>query len=92
MQSVKKRNPWIGALWVIGVLFVVAAYSAGVWQSTFYYPPTVRPDPGPVVAFFQELVDTMKGPILMVGLATIGGLLFLHARNHARRAGQSPTP
>lgn len=85
----RRRNPWIGILWSIGIILVVVAYAAGVWQSTFYYPPPGRPDPGPVVDFLQSLGDVLKGPALLVGFATIVGLLFLHARNHARKKGKS---
>ncbi|HNP16113.1 MAG TPA: hypothetical protein PKI99_06605 [Terrimesophilobacter sp.] len=87
----RKHNPWIGALWAIGVVLVVGAYSAGVWQSTFFYPPPGRPDPGPVVEFFQALADVLKGPSLLAGFSTIAGLLFLHARKHARRATKKPS-
>lgn len=81
----RKHNIWIAALWVIGVVLAAAGYGAGLWQASFYYQPSYIANPGPVVQFFQQLADVMKGPAITVGFATIGGLLFLHARNHARK-------
>lgn len=86
----RTRNPWIGLLWSVAIILIVGSYSVGLWQLTFYYPPPGQPLPGPVVAFFQQLAEAMKYSALTVGFATIGGLLFLHARNHARKTrGQS---
>ena len=82
----KKRNPWIGALWTIGIALVVAAWASVVWQSTFYYQNVDPQGVGPVVEFLQRLADTLSHPALFVGFATIVGLLFLHAGNHARKA------
>lgn len=81
----RKYNLWIGSLWVVGIVLVVTGYGAGLWQSTFYYAPLEVAPASPVILFLQELADVMKGPALMVGFATIGGLLFLHARNHVRK-------
>ncbi len=81
-----RRNPWLGLLWAVAIVLIIGSYSAGVWQATFYYPPPGQPNPGPVVVFFQQLIDAVRFPALTVGFATVGGLLFLHARNHARKA------
>ena len=86
-----KHNPWIGVLWAIAVVLIVAAFAAGVWQSSFYYQSSEMQNVGPVVEFVQRVVDAVQYPAVMVGFATIGGLLFLHARNHAsyvNRAGR----
>ena len=49
--------------------------------------------PGPVVVFFQQLADAVVSPALYVGFGTIAGLLFLHARQRARRrAKEGRTP
>lgn len=81
----RRHNPWIRALWAIGVVLVLAAVCGRIWLSSFYFPPlSVLPN-GPILSFFMQLTDMMVLPGLLVGFATIAGLLFLHARNRARR-------
>lgn len=81
----KKHNLWIGLLWFCGLVLVTAAFSAQLWLASFWYPTAYAVSPGPVVTFLQGVADAMVSPALYVGFGTIGGLLFLHARNHARR-------
>ncbi len=81
----RTRNLWVGVLWAVALTLIVAGFGAGLWQSTFYYQQSDIANPGPVVQFFQQLAEVMKGPAIMVGFATIGGLLFFHARIHARK-------
>ncbi|MBB5632989.1 hypothetical protein BKA04_001212 [Cryobacterium mesophilum] len=81
----RKRNPWIGALWFCAVVLVLGAFAAQVWQASFWYPSATDVSPGPVVRFLQQIADALVSPALYVGFGTIGGLLFLHARNRARR-------
>lgn len=80
----RKRNPWIGLLWGIGIALVVGGYAANFWLQTFYYPPPGTPSPGPVVVFLQDLADNFVSPSLYVGFGTIAGLLFLHAKSRKR--------
>lgn len=80
-----KHNPWILMLWVFGVALIVASWSGTIWQSSFFTGYSNEQNVGPVVEFLQRLVDTMSYPTMIVGFATIAGLLFLHARNHARK-------
>ena len=87
----RRRNPWIGALWAIGVVFIFGAVGARVWLSSFYFPPLVTSQNGPVLAFVMQLADMMVLPGLLVGFAMIAGLLFLHAQNHAQR-NRRPAP
>lgn len=80
-----RRNPWIGTLWAIGVVLALGALGARVWLTSFYFPPLSTSPNGPVLSFFMQLADMMVLPGLLVGFGTIAGLLFLQARNHARR-------
>lgn len=80
-----RRNPWLGLLWAAAIVLVVGAYGTGLWQATFYFPPPGQSAPDPVFIFLQQVGDALRFPALTVGFATIGGLLFLHARNHARK-------
>lgn len=89
----RRHNPWIGALWLCATGLIVAGFSARVWQTSFWYPSSSEVSPGPVVVFFQQLADAVVSPALYVGFGTIAGLLFLHARQRARRrAKEGRTP
>jgi hypothetical protein len=85
---VRRHNPWIGALWATGIVLVLAAVGGRIWLSSFYFPPLSVLPTGPILSFFMQLTDMMVLPGLLVGFATIAGLLFLHARNRARRGAE----
>lgn len=87
----RRRNPWVGVLWSIGVVLILGAVGARIWLSSFYFPPLVTSQNGPVLAFVMQLADMLVLPGLLVGFGTITGLLFLHARNHAHR-NRRPAP
>ena len=87
----RRHNPWIGSLWFVGITLIVAAFSAQVWLVTFWYPTPDAISPGQFVVFLQDVADAVVTPALYVGFGTIGGLLFLHAWNHARRVRQAPS-
>lgn len=82
----RKRNPWIGALWFCAIVLIVGAFAARVWQASFWYPSITDVSPGPVVIFLQQLADSVASPALYVGFGTISGLLFLHAWRYAHRS------
>ncbi len=82
----RKRNPWLGALWVIGPVLVLGAVGARIWLASFYFPPLSTMPNGPALSFLMQLADMLVLPALLVGFGTIAGLLFLQARNHSRRA------
>lgn len=82
----RKHNLWIVVLWFCAIVLIVGAFAARLWQTSFWYPSATDVSPGPVVTFLQQLADSAVSPALYVGFGTIGGLLFLHARNHARRS------
>ena len=81
----KRRNPWIGILWAITAVLIVGMVGADIWQASFYYPRGGTPLPGPIVSFFQELANVFVLPGMLVGFATLAGLLFFHARRRAHR-------
>lgn len=87
-----RRNPWIGALWSCAIVLIVAAFSARLWQTSFWFRSPAESSPGPVVVFLQQLADAVVSPALYVGFGTIAGLLFLHARGRARRSSENRRP
>lgn len=88
----RKHNPWIGALWLSGITLIVVAFFAQMWLVTFYFQTAdYSVTPGPFIRFLQQLADATITPALYVGFGTVGGLLFLHARNHSRR-NRRPAP
>ena len=84
----RRHNPWTGALWAIGVVLILAAVGGRIWLSSFYFPPLSVLPTGPILSFLMQLTDMMVLPGLLVGLGTLTGLLFLHARNRARRVAE----
>ena len=84
-----RRNPFILALWIIGGGFVVLGillYSVSVTSS--YNGPTPSTDVAALV--FAQLGWMLAGPLIMVGLLTIVGLLFLTALSGRRSRGAEP--
>lgn len=78
-----RRNPFILALWLIGAGFVVLGivlYAVSVTSS--YNGPTPSNDVGALV--FAQLGWMLAGPLIMVGLLTLVGLLFLTALSGRR--------
>ena len=83
--GVKKHNSWIGALWALGIVLVVAGWACIGWQYSFYYQGVDSRGTEPVVEFLLSIANTVSNPAILVGFATMGGLLFLHGGNHARK-------
>ncbi len=79
-----RRNPWLGALWSIAAVLIVGALAAQFWVASFYYQESVTGPGTEVINVLQQLADTLVMPAFIVGFATVAGLLFLHARNHAK--------
>lgn len=74
------RNPFLVALWVLGIVFVVGGAAGFVWslQLMMGGDPDYEPD-----ATFLRIANVMQ-PVLMkmvvVGVATLIGLQFLKLR------------
>ncbi len=81
-----RRNRWIAALWIVGPGLLLSAAAAQFWLASFYFQEAPAGPTAGAINLLQQLADAFVVPGLIVGLATILGLLFLHARNHSRRA------
>jgi hypothetical protein len=78
-----RRNPWAVLLWVIGCVLVVGAGALQAWTAQVYFDPAGT-EPGVVQSFFLLLAGAIAPPAALVGVATMAGLLFLHARRRSR--------
>lgn len=79
-----RRTPWTALLWVIGCVLVVGSAALQAWTAQIYFQP-VAPDPDdPVQNFLLQLAGAITLPAALVGIATMAGLLFLHARRRTR--------
>jgi hypothetical protein len=87
LDTSPRRNPFMLALWLVGIGLVVLGivlYSVSVTAS--YNGPTPSTDVTGLV--FAQLGWMLAGPLITVGLLTIVGLLFLTALA-GRRAPQA---
>jgi hypothetical protein len=80
---VNRRNPWIVLLWVIGSVLVVGATALQIWTASFYFGAVPSETNDPAQRFLRQLAEIVALPGVMVGFATIAGLLFLHAWRHS---------
>ncbi|TAM70720.1 MAG: hypothetical protein EPN48_05060 [Microbacteriaceae bacterium] len=75
-----RANPYVTALWIIGIGFVVAGVGAQYWAQNSSANAGFDPSHGtPLVVVLASLAYSVGGPLITVGLATIVGLLFLAA-------------
>lgn len=76
-----RRNPFIVALWTVGILFVTAAVALQ-WQAmTYSFSNYSYSGTGamPFGMMLQQVAYAIASPMLMVGLIVMVGLLFWHA-------------
>jgi hypothetical protein len=79
-----RRNPWTALLWVIGCVLVVGAAALQGWTAQVYFQAAATEPENPVQSFFLLLAGAIAPPAALVGVATMAGLLFLHARRRSR--------
>lgn len=85
-QTARTRNPWEGALWVIGIALVVFGAFA-LWQSVQRSMYGWSGETGPPDDFLTNLYLGELAPgVIAIGLATIVGLLFRRLFAHDRRS------
>ena len=87
-------NPFIVLLWVVGVVFSVAAVTLQAQAATFSFSGYSYNGTGPLPfgMLIQQLSYSIAPSVLTVGLVTLAGLLFWHAwvwRNRRRRSAPS---
>jgi hypothetical protein len=76
-----RRNPFITALWIVGILFVTGAVALQ-WQAMTYSFSNYSYSgngPMPFGMMLQQVAYAIASPMLMVGLIVMAGLLFWHA-------------
>jgi hypothetical protein len=83
--AARGRNPYLLALWALGVIFVVGplALILGPGSTGFNYNGSTGPDAGTIA--LMQLVAVLCPAMITVGLATMSGLLFWHAAHWKRR-------
>ena len=85
-QPPRRGNPYIVALWIIGVGLVVTAVSFQAWAQSHSTAISYNSADGvPLMAVLLNLAYALSGPLVTVGLGTIVGLLFLSAVRRRRR-------
>ncbi|WP_308467117.1 hypothetical protein [Rathayibacter soli] len=78
-----RTNPYLRALWIIGIGFVVAGIGLQLWAQTEAVNVSYDPRGGvPLNAVLLNLAYSVGGPLITTGLATVVGLLFLLAVRH----------
>ncbi|WP_104162973.1 hypothetical protein [Cryobacterium sp. N22] len=87
-------NPFIVLLWVLGVVFTVAAVTLQAQAATYSFAGYSYNGNGPLPfgMLIQQLSYSIAPSVLTVGVATLSGLLFWHAwvwRNRRRRSAPS---
>jgi hypothetical protein len=88
------RNPFIRALWIVGIAMIVASLFLQ-WQANSRSGFNYSTEGGmPIEMLVQQMVWSVASPILLVGIMTIVALLFWHGFHwRARDAGPSkPAP
>lgn len=75
-----RTNPYLTALWIIGVGFVITGIGTQLWAQMQAGNVSYDPTGGvPLNAVLLNLAYSVGGPMITTGLATIVGLLFLLA-------------
>lgn len=84
MTPPARFNPYIVALWVIGIILVVAGAGFLFWAQTISrMSGGYDPNQGvPIEIILANLAYSVSGPMVAVGLATLIGLIFLRAVGH----------
>jgi hypothetical protein len=81
-----RANPYLTALWIIGIGFVVVGIATQFWARTTIMSFSYQPGGGTSVdAVLLNLTYSVGVPMITMGLATIVGLLFLLAVRHGGR-------
>lgn len=85
-QTARTRNPWEGALWVVGIALVLFGAFA-TWQSIQRSMYGWSDQSGPPADYLTNAYLGQLAPIaITIGLATIVGLLFRRLFAHDRRS------
>ncbi|HEY5223874.1 MAG TPA: hypothetical protein VIJ18_12610 [Microbacteriaceae bacterium] len=78
-----RANPYLRALWIIGIGCVVAGIALQLWAQTEAVNVSYDPQGGvPLNAVLLNLAYSVGSPLITTGLATVVGLLFLLAVRH----------
>jgi hypothetical protein len=79
-----RRNPWMALLWVIGCVLVLGTAGMQTWTAWFYFQTDLAVVGDPVLTTLAQIAGALALPAALVGIATVAGLLFLHAKRRAR--------
>lgn len=77
-----RGNPWVVVLWAIAVLFS----AGGLWMAWYSQVLFASPNVENVVTYYvlPAVLDALAPWLLGVGIATLAGVVFLHATRWRR--------
>lgn len=86
----ERLNPYVVALWVVGIALSVGGVTTQWWAQMSQVSGAFSVQNGvPVRVLLIGLANTVSGPMITVGMATIVGLIFMLA---LRRGNTSSSP
>jgi hypothetical protein len=75
-----RMNPYVVALWVIGIALSVCGVLVQWWAQLSQFSGAFSVQNGvPLRVLLVSLANTVSGPMITVGMATIVGLIFMAA-------------
>ena len=73
----RRRNPWLAVLWILAIAFTASGIAALYYSTAALSSPNLDN----TVAFyvFPQLLQAVAPWLVGVGLATLSGVVFVHA-------------
>ena len=73
-------NPWVRVLWVLAPLFILGGLAGQAWSQTLFAGDIYPGDSRFVTSYvLPTLVGSLSPWMVLVGLAALVGVVFLHA-------------
>ena len=77
MVDERYRNPWLAVLWVLAVVFTIGGTAALYYSTAALNSPNL--DNTVTFYVFPQLLQAVAPWLVGVGLATLSGVVFVHA-------------
>jgi hypothetical protein len=77
VEASRRRNPWLVVLWILAIAFTASGIAALYYSTAALSSPNLDN----TVAFYvvPQLVQAVAPWLVGVGLATLSGVVFVHA-------------